>query len=113
MIPPRFQWIWRKIVKLDSEPTERIAMDDESARLKIERSLERFIDGRPVLVDSAGFPDRPRSFQAPSAPEILDTDEASREFIVLIGDESAYWAILEEEYEWLIFEEPVSSGQSG
>jgi hypothetical protein len=113
MIPPRFESIWREIVNFDSKPTDQIGVDDESAPLKIERSLERFINGRPVLVDSPGFADRPRSFQASSAAEILRTAEAGREFVVLIADESVYWAILEEEYEWLIFEQPGDGVQPG
>ena len=113
MIPSRFEPIWREIVRYDSEPSDRIAVGDESARLKIERSLDRFIGGRPVLVDYSELVDRPASFQVPSAAGVLDFVESGCEFVVLIADESAYWAIVEEEYEWLIFERPVGFGHSG
>jgi len=103
-IPPRFEAIWRKVVRYDAEPSERVFLADPDARSKIEESLERFVCGSPVLLDGAELVERPRFVPNPSAAELLGSVGSGWEFVVLLAGESGYWAILEEENEWLIFE---------
>ncbi|RYD47348.1 MAG: hypothetical protein EOP83_28165 [Verrucomicrobiaceae bacterium] len=112
-IPPGFEAIWREIVRYDAEPIERIPAADAEAHLRIEKSLARFGEGVPVLLDSDQLADRPRLIPTASVAEIFGSIGSIWEFVVLVADGSAYWAVIEEEHEWLIFERRIGIEGTG
>lgn len=98
----RFEWIWRSIVGLDSQPQLSIPVVDANAGQTSEASLAAHLGTGEVWVDSAALENRPLKLQHLNASTIFAM-HPRWEFVVLCDGDGSYWAILEEEYQWLVF----------
>lgn len=70
-------------------------------------SLQRFAGNQAVLIDSADLDSRPKRYAFCELASVFSDCEPSIEFVATHDPFSGtYWAVIEEEYNWLIFEDP-------
>lgn len=104
MYESRFQAIWRDIVRWDAVPHDRLPIDSDDVVDCIVDMLIEFAGGCDLLVDSGLLISRPTRFNSAEVPRLVELHRSCLEFVAIRkGDDSSYWAITEEEYEWQIF----------
>ena len=99
----RFREIWDRIAPYDAVPQLRIPDSDPRDFSAAEASLDAYMLDEVVWIHA---PDRnPKGVFGirDKAKSIFAILGECREFVVIRQDGRGYWAITEEEYEWLVF----------
>jgi len=99
----RFERIWRCVARFDTQPQLKIALDDRDARRTIESSLATYVGDDEIWLDSPALENRPLRLRKTPATGILALHPKEWEFVVLRDEGDSYWAITEEEHDWLVF----------
>jgi hypothetical protein len=106
MIPAPFEEVWRRVARWDARPTVRIPIAAPGAVETVSRSLTSFADGGDVLVDSPRMSPRPSRFKARELAAVVGIHRGALEFVVARAERpGSFWAVIEAEYENLIFED--------
>ena len=99
----RIEEIWSKVIQYESQPQLVISIDSPHAKEIAKASLAAYATGI-IWIDSDAFAPRPQELLSPVVSDVIDR-HVRLEFVAVRSDLKGYWAILEEEYEWLVFTE--------